>query len=245
MLLKIILLLSLITSFEAFGFDHTHKELTNILKSNTKVVNGQTLVNYSEIKKSPNLDNYLKKISSISLEDYKTWNENQKLSFLINAYNVFTIKLIIDHYPVKSIKDIGTLFTSAWKKKFFKFLGQSTHLDHIEHEMIRKDFNEPRIHFAVVCASIGCPSLRQEAFTEKRLQFQLDQAAKHFILNTQKNFLKNNTLYISKIFKWYRSDFEKNNSKLLDFLNLYLNLFQTSNIKIEYNDYDWNLNEYK
>ena len=219
----------------------------------TKVEGQQTLVNYRGIKESPKLlDIYLNSVAKVKKEDYTKWSDRRKLAFLINTYNAYTIKLIINHYPLKSIRDIGNFFKGPWKQKDFLLFGKKVHLDHIEHELIRKNFNEPRIHFAVVCASIGCPSLSTIAFTENNLEELLEKAAQNFLSNKDKNELKNNTLYLSKIFKWYGDDFDKNYQSYRHYVSKYLTsnkelqgLINNGKIDIEWNSYDWNLNEYK
>ena len=149
--------------------DHDHQAWTVFLKRHVKMGENASTVNYKAIKSGPSsLTEYLLSVEGVSQEDFDHFSENEKLAFLINAYNAFTVKLIVDHYPVKSIKDIGSFLSSPWKKKFFRLLGKERHLDNIEHDMIRKQFNEPRIHFAVNCASIGCPALQDEAFVASR-----------------------------------------------------------------------------
>lgn len=227
----------------SFAFDHTHKLWQKVLDENVTVKNRQSLVNYKKIKESPIiLNKYLLQLSSIKAKEFQTFNKDQKLALLINAYNAQTIKLIIDHYPVESIKDIGSFFSSPFKKDFFVFLGHKRNLDWIEHEAIRKKFKEPRIHFAVVCASISCPSLQKKAFTEKNLDKLLDFSASSFINNTNKNDFKDGTLYLSKIFKWYRLDFKG----LRAFIKKYSrNKSITNKTPISWLNYNWDLNEWK
>ncbi|MCR9203068.1 MAG: DUF547 domain-containing protein [Halobacteriovoraceae bacterium] len=158
------------------------------------------------------------------------------------------MKLIIDNYPLKSIKDIGSLFSSPWSKEIVFLFEEKLTLDNIEHERIRKNFKEPRIHFAVNCASMGCPSLATTPFIPTKLNEQLEKAAKNFLLNKKKNFYdrKKNTLFLSKIFKWYGSDWKK--MKSISFLRLvekYIPEAKGKNPEVEYLDYDWSLNEFK
>ena len=234
-----------IISISLYGFDHQHTIWNNILIKQTVKIESQILVNYKNIKsyELQNLGNYLQALTAITKNEFLSWNKNQRLSFLINAYNAYTVKLIIDHYPVKSIKKIGSIFSSPWDKKFFRLLGQDMTLNHIEHKIIRKEFLESRIHFAVNCASLGCPSLLQEAYIETKLNEQLDFATKHFLNNNLKNHLKNNSLYISKIFDWYGDDFS---GGVAYFIQKYFNTsFDPQKINIKYLKYDWNLNDYK
>ncbi len=241
--MKYYFILILLFIQNTFAFDHTHKIWNDILTENVHIKNKQSLFDYRKVKESPlALNKYLLQLSSLKKEEYETFNEDQKLALLINSYNAHTIKLIIDNYPIKSIKDIGSFFSSPFKKDFFFFLGHKRNLDWIEHEVIRKKFKEPRIHFAVVCASISCPNIQNKAFTEKNLDTLLDSAASYFINNTTKNDFKDGTLYLSKIFKWYRLDFKG----LHTFIRKYLkdkNI--TKKTPISWLNYNWDLNEWK
>ncbi len=174
----------------------------------------------------------------------KKWSEDEQLAYWINAYNAFTVKLIVDNYPVKSIKDIknGIPFVNTvWDIKFIKIEGATYDLNNIEHGIIRKQFDEPRIHFAVNCASISCPRLRNEAFSASRLDEQLTDQARYFMANPVKNKMQADQLQLSKIFKWFKGDFTKG-QRLIDFLNKYAPVEINKNANINYLDYDWNLN---
>ena len=239
----------------AMAFDHGHHQLNKILQTHLKQEGQQTYFNYSKLKESPALlNNYLDEISSVTEKEYAQFNKDQKLSFLINTYNAFTIKLIINHYPLKSIKDLGGLFSSPWKKEFIPLWGKKVSLDFIEHKTIRKNFKEARIHFAVNCASIGCPSLYKEAFIAEKLNQQLDQATIHFLSNKSKNKINPalEEIQLSKIFKWYGGDFEKYDGSVKNFILKYLNFsedqkkhIRSEKVDVEFTEYDWNLNEWK
>jgi len=243
-------LIFLILSSSVFAFDHTHKKWDVVLKQFVESFQQTTVVDYKALKTSPEkLDDYLKTLSAVSKSDYETFSKSEKLAFLINAYNAFTLKLIINHYPVKSIKDIGSFLSSPWKQKFFRLLGTNIHLDGIEHDMIRAHFDEPRIHFAVNCASIGCPSLLTEAFVANRLEQQLEQAAKNFLTDESRNRFEpsTNTLYLSQIFEWYGDDF-KNVGGVRSFVSSRMAKGpqvqeKIKTAKLEYLDYNWNLNQ--
>ncbi len=165
------------------------------------------------------------------------WSNNQKLAYWINAYNLFTIKLIIDNYPVKSIKEIAN--GKPWDKKFILLDGKILSLNDIENNIIRKEFNEPRIHFAVNCASISCPKLLNQEYTAANLNSLLDKQAKRYINDKNENTFTANSAKISNIFDWYKVDFE---SGVIPFLNKYLDTPLPSDAKITYQDYNWNLN---
>ncbi len=198
------------------------------------------------IQDSSKLNKYLELLSANHPND-QFWSRDERLAYWINAYNAFTVKLIVDNYPVKSIKDIknGIPFVNTvWDIKFIEIEGENYDLNNIEHGIIRPRFDEPRIHFAVNCASVSCPKLLNEAFTGKQLDEQLDKAAKDFITGSDKNQISPNQLKLSKIFTWYGGDFTKNGS-LIDYLNKYADQKINANADIEYLDYNWNLNEQK
>ena len=243
-IMKLILLLLL--SFNVLAFDQTHFEWDKILKKYTVQEGNQVLFNYQELKKTPaEFEGYLRTLSNLKRVEFKSFSKKEKLAFWINVYNAFTVKLIIDNYPVKSIKDIGGWFGSPWKIKFLEIFNKKISLDTVEHGIIRKDFNEARIHFAVNCASFGCPSLLPEAFTGKGLELQLDKAAKNFLTNTAKNKYveSSKTIYMSKIFKWYGDDFKSQYGSYKKFASKYITF--PTNAQVDWLDYDWNLNQIK
>lgn len=201
-----------------------------------KHVSTQGNVSYKGFKESEKeLDDYLGFLSENTPQN--SWTKADKLAYWINAYNAFTVKLIIDNYPVKSIKDIK----KPWDKKFIPIGDKLLSLNHIEHEILRK-MNEPRIHFAIVCASVSCPKLQNTAFEPSKTEEQLNNATKEFLSDSARNELSQNSIKISKIFKWFSSDFKQNGS-LIDFLNIYSEITISQNAKKSFKDYDWNLNE--
>ena len=167
----------------------------------------------------------------------KTDTKEAVLAYWINAYNAYTVKLILDNYPVKSIKDIK----DPWGKKFFTLGSKKYSLEEIEHEILRK-MNEPRIHFAINCASFSCPNLLNEAFVASKLDKQLETAAKSFVTDKSKNTIAADKVEISKIFDWFSDDF-KTNGTIIDFLNKYSIIKINKNAKVKYKEYNWNLNE--
>lgn len=239
----------------ATDFDHRHSIWTDILRNEVTVTGHTSTVNYKDLKDHPvRLNQYLKLISSVTHDEFITFDNNQKLAFLINSYNALTIKLIVDHYPVKSIKDLGSFFSSPWKKKFIKLFNEDLSLDDIEHEKIRKNFAESRIHFALVCASKGCPALLNEAYVAEKLEQQLENSARNFLLDPERNRFhkERSTLELSPIFKWYSEDFVKYNSGVKNFVANRLTsdqslktILKRPQTTIEYLDYDWTLNEKK
>lgn len=240
--MKQFILALFLLALPAFAFDHSHQVYDTILKK--YVLNGK--VDYKSLKNETNLKLYLDSLSAISVAEYNGYSKEQKLAFLINAYNAFTIQLILDNYPLKSIRNIGILPLAPWKKEFFKLLGEERSLGWIEHEKLRKDFEEPRIHFAIVCASIGCPPLISEAYIPEKLESQFQSIKNNFLNDTSKNRydVESNTLYLSSIFDWFKEDFTKKGS-LIDFIQPSLKVKIGINPKIKYTYYDWNLNEKK
>ena len=206
------------------------------------------------------LKSYLDSLSAVPQAEYEAWNKPQKLAFLLNAYNAFTIDLILTEYPkIKSIKDLGSLFGSPWKKKFFSLLGKQRSLDDVEHGMIRAPgvFDDPRIHMAANCASVGCPALRNEAYAGDRLDAQLDDAVARFLSDRSRNRINPQTgrLEVSKIFDWYGKDFTARAGSVEKWLAKYADLLaddpkqrstlRDAGAKLDFLDYDWALNEKK
>lgn len=193
------------------------------------------VVNYKGISSSVAFPQYLNKLSN-SNPFGENWTRNDQLSFWINAYNAYTIKLILDNNVDGSIKEIN----NPWGLSFIKINNISMSLGEIEHEVLRK-LREPRIHFALVCASRSCPKLLNHAYASEQLDKQLDFQTKQFINDSIKNDLKINELSLSKIFKWFRSDFTSEND-LINFINKYSNVDINTGASISFQDYNWNLN---
>lgn len=174
------------------------------------------------------------------------WSKNEKMAFWINAYNAFTVKLILDHYPIKSIKDIkrGIPFVnSVWDIAFIPMGKEKIDLNYIEHTILRKEFNDPRIHAAINCASFSCPLLRNEAYYASRLDEQLNDAMRRFVNDPQRNQLDKSNIKISKIFSWFAGDFKLNGSSIVDYLNKYAKKRVQPNAKIDFLEYQWELND--
>jgi hypothetical protein len=168
----------------AAAFDHSHAELDTAMK--TYVVDG--MVDYADLLKNrAGLDSYITKTSAVSESDFNGWSQEQQLALLINVYNAETVQLILDNWPVKSIKDVGNFISTAQDKKVVKLFGKTTTLNYVEHDLLRAKYSEPRIHFAIVCAAISCPELRSEAFTADKLEAQLADQAKGFLTDKSKN----------------------------------------------------------
>ncbi|UKM65208.1 DUF547 domain-containing protein [Flavobacteriaceae bacterium GSB9] len=213
---------------------HVSHHVWNDLLHNYVSTSGK--VNYKGLKKQEkDLGKYIKYLTENIPKS--TWLKNETLAYWINAYNALTVDLILKHYPVKSIKDIK----NPWKQRLWELGGKAYSLDKIEHDILRK-MDEPRIHFAIVCASYSCPKLQNEAFTPKQLDHQLTNATKDFLSDSSRNEISKNKLKLSKIFQWFSKDFEKNGS-LIDFLNQYSDIEISPKAKTNFKDYSWDLNE--
>ncbi len=221
----------------------SHQQWDKLLK---KHVNASGLVNYKGFQKDKaELDAYLKTLSDNAPQS--NWSTSEQKAYWINAYNAFTVSLILQHYPVKSIKDIaGNIYkiNTPWDIRFINIGGKKYDLNNIEHGILRKKFDDPRIHFALVCASISCPRLRNEAYTAAKLGAQLEDAGKEFLNDKSKNNITAGRAELSKYFSWYKGDFTKNGS-LADFINKYSQTKINGDTHINSLDYNWSLNEQK
>ena len=212
-------------------FDHS--AWNNLLQ---KYVSNEGKVNYKGFKTDyATLKKYIKSLSENTPTE--NWTKVEKLAYWINAYNALTVDLILRNYPVKSIKDID----KPWEQRLWKLGKKWYNLEDIEHQILRK-MHEPRIHFAIVCASYSCPRLQNEAFTASKLEAQLTNATKGFLADSKRNNISANSIKISKIFSWFAKDFKQNGS-LIDFLNKYSEITISQNARKSYKDYNWNLNE--
>ena len=202
-------------------------------------------VDYSGFKTDESqLDQYLRQLSQTEPDHL---DRAGQMAFYINLYNAATIKLILTAYPgIKSIKDLGSLFQSPWKKKFISLNGRTITLDHIEHDILRPRFKDPRVHFAINCASQSCPPLLDEPYTGSTLDAQLNKVTANFINNPHSTYIQDRTLYVSSIFKWFSQDF---GNDIKGFVLKYARADlkrqmddQAVSLKIKYMDYDWSLN---
>jgi hypothetical protein len=198
-------------------------------------------VDYQSLKNNETLlDNYLAYIQNN--EPTKDWSSNKKKAFWINTYNAYTIKIILNNYPLKSIRDIKIDGETAWKIPFVK-IGQKRYtLDQIEHKILRKKFNDPRIHVGINCASVSCPRLWNFAFTEDNIASSLDNLMKEFINDTTRNKISKKNVALSEIFNWFSKDFIKNGT-IINYLNTYAAIKISEKASIKYLTYDWSLNK--
>lgn len=223
----------------------SHEAFDALLK---KYVSLEGKVNYKGfIKDSVNLNGYLNLLSQTP-PDVKTWSKEEQMAYWINAYNAFTIKLIIKYYPIKSIKDIGSsiqipFVNTPWDIKFINIGNEKLDLNTIEHGKLRKSFDEPRVHMALVCASKSCPILLNEAYNAKQLDDQLTRQTKAFLADSFRNKVSPDKPQLSMIFNWYGMDFSKKGGSVTTFVNAYSPIKIKPKTKITYIDYDWGLNE--
>jgi len=219
-------------------------DYTTLLKQNIKQPESSgiqtNLLNYQAISKDPKYSELFERLASYNPSSLKG---KDKIAFYINTYNLFAIKLVTDHMPKKSIRDIGTWFSPVWQKPAAVLAGKAISLDTIEHKILRH-MNEPRIHFAIVCASLSCPDLRSEAYSANKLDEQLDEQTRIFLANSGKGIrIKGEKIYISKIFSWFAEDFAKDEKAagILKFIAQY-NIEAGRFAEFETLTYDWQLN---
>lgn len=219
-------------SFSQSKFDHSswdHALLLNVTEDG--------FVDYEGfMRDSSFLYRYFQELSQNTPDE--TWTRDEQMAYWINAYNAYTIKLIIDSYPVKSIKDIK----DPWDKKFFKIDGEWHSLGELEHKILRK-FGDPRIHFAINCASFSCPVVWNRAYTAENLQRALDEQTENFINDRSRNTITTNVVSVSKIFSWYKKDFKVNGGGVEDFINRYSSVKIKNQATKGYKEYDWSLNQ--
>ncbi|MBT6329144.1 MAG: DUF547 domain-containing protein, partial [Kordiimonadaceae bacterium] len=215
--LIIIFCLSLlfIQTSQADEFDHSIWDdllKSHVVNLNEDQPNQATAMDYDALSVNQTaLQNYLEQVSKISKSDFDNWPVDERLAFLLNVYNAATAQLVLTAYPdIKSIRDIGSFFNSPFRKDFISLFGETISLDDIEKGMVTGDdnYNDPRAHFALNCASISCPALRREAYSGVDLNEQLNEQMRAFLVDRSRNQLEGNTLRVSKIFDWYDDDFE-------------------------------------
>ncbi len=213
----VLFIAALLMSMSAFAFDHSHKAWDDLLRKHVTLINNgnASQVDYKGfVQDRSALKACLGDVEKVTRAEFDAWSKAQQQAFLINAYNALTVELILSRYPdLKSIRDLGSFLSKPWSRKFFTLFGKESYLDQIEHDMLRKEgvYDEPRVHFALVCASIGCPMLRNEAFTAEKLEAQLGDAMKRFLSDHSRNRYNahTGTLEMSKIFDWYGKDFSQ------------------------------------
>tara|TARA_B110000483_G_scaffold236397_1_gene309451 strand:+ start:580 stop:1278 length:699 start_codon:yes stop_codon:yes gene_type:complete len=232
-MLRILSLCLIISFWSGNSQPADHNSWTEILQI---YVSDKGEVNYKELRNNKSdFENYLETLAANTPSD--EWETDTKKAYWINAYNAFTIQLILENYPIRSVKDIKR----PWSQNFIKVGEKTLSLNTIEHKILRP-MGDPRIHFAIVCASESCPKLLNYAYESKTLHLQLEKVTKQFINDSTKNTINQTQLKISRIFKWFESDFPKKEA-FISFLNNYSNIKISVEAKIEYLNYSWKLNE--
>jgi len=250
-------LLAFMLFWSALAQAYDHAAWDALLKRHVQPIRAgvATEVDYAGMaRERAALKGYLDGLAAVRRDEFNRWPKPERLVFLINAYNAWTVELILTAWPeVKSIKELGSLFRSPWKRAFIPLLGETRSLDDIEHGMIRAKgvYDEPRIHFAVNCASIGCPALRAEAFSAARLDAQLADATRLFLADRSRNRWQGDGLAVSSIFKWYGDDFKQvgglnaflaSQADALGLTEAQKQRLREGRVEIEFLDYDWKLN---
>lgn len=255
-------LLPLARPLHAQAFDPSHAAWTELLKKHVVLLQGghASQLRYAGFAADrAALKAYLASLAAVSQATFDSWPKPQQIAFLVNAYNAATVELILTRYPkLESIKDLGSLFQSPWKPTIVALLGGKVSLDNIEHDMLRARgrYGEPRVHFALNCASIGCPGLREEAFVAERLDAQLEEQAVRFMSDRSRNRwnAERQRLEVSKIFDWFGDDFRagggpaafyaKHADRLAD-SNADRERIRSMQAPVAFLDYDWKLNDTK
>ena len=249
---------------QAAPFDHSHAAWSALLRKHVVLIDGGrgSQLRYAGIAADrPALKACTDTLSAVSAATFNGFSKPQQKAFLINAYNAFTVELILTRYPkLASIRDLGSLLQNPWKPKFIKLLDTQMSLDNIEHDTLRARgrYDDPRVHFAVNCASVGCPMLREEAFVAERLDAQLDEQTRRFMGDRSRNRFNSGSdrLELSKIFDWYGDDFKQGHrgiQSLAGFAATHADLLADSpadrdrvrgqQVGIAFLDYDWKLND--
>ena len=255
-LLSLLLGLALAAPAAAAGLDN--RLWNELLSRHVRVLEGghASQVDYAGMAaEREQLRAYLDKVAAVRPAAFARWSEDEQLAMLINAYNAATVELVLGGDPaLESIKDLGSLLRSPWKQPALQLLGKTRSLDELEHELIRGEqgYHQPRTHFALNCASIGCPALRAEAYNGAQLQAQLADAEQRFLTDRSRNRLTGESLEVSSIFDWYQDDFEQNGQTLARYFASQADALGLDDaqrqqlldgeIDIEFLDYDWHLN---
>jgi len=230
----------------ALAFDHSHQPWSALLKKHVVLVDGgkASRLNYAAMaQERAALQAYLEGLSRVSEAEFRAWSRLEQMAFLVNAYNAHTVEKVLTRYPnLKSIWDFGRFFANPFRDPFFSLLGERMSLDTIEHEILRKKYPDPRLHYAVNCASIGCPMLREEAYVAVHLERQLEEQAVRFLSDRTRNRLRDGRLEVSKIFDWFKEDFEPRDQYFLRYAGI-LGLPPGASPPLVFLDYDWSLND--
>ena len=254
-LARLALALLLFLPMAAQALDHSYAQWDALLKKHVVVLDGgkASRLRYAAMAQDrAALKRVLEALSGATQAEFSAWSEAQQVAFLVNAYNAFMVEKVLTRYPgLASVWDFGKLFGNPFKDEFFMLLGRKASLDWIEHEALRKRYREPRIHYAVNCASVGCPMLREEAYVAARLDAQLEEQAARFLSDRTRNRLSGGSLEVSRIFDWYGEDFEPRRTYFARHAARLADdepgraLIMAGKAPLRFLEYDWALNDAK
>jgi hypothetical protein len=232
----------------AMAFDHAHAAWGELLERHVVVLEGgkASRVRYAGMAADrAQLKRYVDALSATPRAEFDGWSRAEQMAFLINAYNAFMVEKILGRYPeIRSVWDYGKLFGNPFKDDFFSLLGRRATLDWIEQDTLRKTYRDARVHYALNCASIGCPMLRAEPYVAARLEAQLEDQARRFLSDSSRNRYREGRLEVSKIFDWYKEDFEPRNAYFARYAELLgADAGAVSAARITFLEYDWALND--
>jgi hypothetical protein len=251
---RLILLGICFAASSALAFDHSHAAWQALLKKHVVVLDGgrASQLRYAGMAQDREpLRAYLQSLSAVDEAQLDAWSKPQQMAFLVNAYNAFMVEKILTRYPdLRSVWDFGRLFGNPFKDRFFSLFQRPFSLDQIEHDTLRKRYAEPRLHYALNCASVGCPMLREEAYVAERLERQLEEQASRFLSDRSRNRYRDGRLEVSKIFDWYREDFAPLSRYFARYATLLAESAGDQNLIAEggaapaFLEYDWSLNDF-
>ena len=250
--MKMIMLMLFLTLMYGLAVNASASEMTDPVSVFdtilSRYVSENGLVDYEKLKEDDEFKKYIEYLSHTDPDDLPS--DKHRLAFWINAYNAFVLQGVLEEYPIKSVLDVGWIPHSFFKRKKFETKNGEITLQALENEKLREAFREPRIHFAINCASMSCPKLLRDAYSAGKLEEQLEAQAVSFINDRSRNYLdrENGVLYLSHIFKWYEGDFVTSGEKIEDYVAKYLNqddakFVRNNEVTIQYLDYDWGLNK--
>jgi hypothetical protein len=243
---RIALLAALLAAAPAAAFDPSHAAWSTMLRKHVVVLDGgkASRLDYAGAARDrAALRAYLGDLSRVGQAEFDAWSRAEQIAFLVNAYNAHTVEKVLTRYPdLRSIWDFGRFFGNPFRDRFFVLLGAQRSLDEVEHEILRKRYREPRVHYAVNCASISCPMLREEAYVGARLEAQLEEQAVRFLSDRTRNRWHDGRLEVSKIFDWFKEDFEPRDAYFMRYAAL-LGVPEGTRPALAFLDYDWSLND--
>jgi hypothetical protein len=237
----------------ALAFDHSHQAWSALLRKHVVLFDGgkASRLDYAAVAQERGaLQEYLQNLARVSESEFSAWPQPEQVAFLLNAYNAHTVEKVLTRYPnLKSIWDFGRFFGNPFRDEFLSLFGARMSLDGIEHGILRKRYREPRVHYAVNCASVGCPMLREEAYVGMRLEKQLEEQARRFLSDRTRNRVRAGRLEVSKIFDWFREDFQPLERYFAGYAEILSDNPQEREriaaraAPITFLDYDWSLND--